>query len=68
MKIEDFIEILEAIETGKEIWLPYSLHKGLTKIVSVFGGAERAKLYFLLVKDASKAKIEGETIKNVWKR
>jgi len=63
MKLEDFIEILEAIETGKEVLLPYSLHKGLTKIITAFGSAERAKLYFLLVKDASKAKI-GDT-KNV---
>lgn len=65
MKIEEFIEIFEAIEAGKEILLPYSLHKGLTKIITAFGDAERAKLYFLLVKDASKAKIEGETTKNV---
>ena len=60
MKLEDFIGIFEAIEAGKEVWLPYSLHKGLTKIISAFGGAEKAKLYFELVKAASKAKIEGE--------
>ena len=60
MKIEDFIAIFEAIDADKEIWLPYSLHKGLTKIITAFGSAERAKLYFELVKDASVAKI-GET-------
>ena len=65
MKLEDFIEIFEAVETGKEVWLPYSLHKGLTKIISAFGGAESAKLYFELVEAASKAKIEGETTKDV---
>jgi len=60
MKIEDFIAIFEAIETGKEILLPYQLHAGLTKIIECFGNVQKAKAYFIKVKDASTAKI-GET-------
>ena len=60
MKIEDFIAIFEAIEGDKEILLPYQLHAGLTKLVDCFDSVQKTKEYFIKVKDASKAKIEGE--------
>ena len=60
MKLEDFIAIFEAIEAGKEVLLPYQLHKGLTEIINCFGSVQKAKEYFIKVKDASAMKI-GET-------
>ena len=56
MKIEEFIAIFNGMEEGKTILLPLQVHEGLRKITDAFGSVQKAKEYFIKVKDASAAK------------
>ena len=68
MKIEDFLVIFNGMEEGQTILLPLQVHEGLRKIIDAFGSVQKAKEFFINVKDASPAKYApsgiGET-KNV---
>ena len=56
MKIDDFIAIFNGIEEGKTILLPLQVHAGLAKIIDAFGSVQKAKEFFINVKDASAGK------------
>ena len=58
MTIEEWVNMFKAIEEGKEVLVPYQLHKGLNTIRDAFGSIQETRAFFEKVVDAEPAEIK----------
>ena len=58
MTIEEWIEMFNAIEEGKEVVVGFQLHKGMKRILDAFDTIEDARVLFEKVRDAEAAEIK----------